>query len=65
MNREEMIKLATKKISDTIRNNTELFMAQAIIMNPEINTLEYSWCSQMCFDEDGKCYHKHWLEKLT
>jgi len=53
---------AKKRITDDLANNQELFMAQIIVRNPEINPLEYTWCMETCYEE-GRVYTKHWLEK--
>ncbi len=76
MNREGTIQVQTivqkamKRIRDDLNNNRELFLAQVIAMNPDINLLEYSLCHMSCYaeqDESGitKHYDKWWLEKIV
>ena len=43
--------------------NQELYLAQIIKMNPEINLLNYTLCKMPCYEEDGKYYEKTWLQE--
>ena len=44
--------------------NQELYLAQIIKMNPEINLLNYTLCKMSCYEEDGKYYEKTWLQEI-
>ncbi len=43
--------------------NQELYLAQIIKMNPDINLLNYVLCKMPCYEEDGKYYEKTWLQE--
>lgn len=62
MNRQEIFDHAVKHVRDTLNDNQELFLAQIIKMNPEIDLLQYSVCYQPLPDCIGT---KFWLEKLS
>jgi hypothetical protein len=49
---------AIRKIKEAIDQNQELFVAQAIKINPDLNPLDYVLCHM---DYDGS--YKFWLEK--
>lgn len=69
MSRKEIFERAVKHIQDVINSNEELYLAQIIKMNPDINLLEYSLCSapfvikpdELDIVQTGS---KIWLEKL-
>lgn len=68
-NKQELIDKALKHVREQINGNLELYLAQVIANNPEINFLEYSLCHMPCYaekDEEGiiKHYTKWWLEKI-
>jgi hypothetical protein len=44
--------------------NQELYLAQIIKMNPDINLLNYTLCKMLCYEEDGKYYEKTWLQEI-
>jgi len=44
--------------------NQELYLAQIIKMNPEINLLNYTLCKMPCYEEDGRYYEKTWLQEI-
>jgi hypothetical protein len=61
VNRQEIFDHAVKHVTETINNNQELFLAQIIKMNPEINLIEYKIC-HMYLSHSG--LNEFWLEKV-
>jgi len=63
INRQQIYEHAVSHVSDTIMLNQELFLAQIIKMNPEINLLNYRVCYKPieCEDGFGKSF---WLEEI-
>jgi len=61
MNRQEVFQHAVKHVTDTINNNRELYLAQIIKMNPEINLLNYKVCYRPLLDGIGNSF---WLEEI-
>lgn len=72
MNSYELIQKAVKTVSDAINSNQELFLAQIIKMNPDIDLLKYQICYAPTFGEDIDTYgnvtktygQKWWLEEI-
>lgn len=62
MNRQEIFSTAIEYVQKQVYENQELFLAQIIKMNPEINLLDYSVCYQSLPDCVG---YKFWLEKIN
>ena len=60
MSRQEIFDHAVKHVQDTIDNNQELFLAQIIKMNPEINLIDYKICHRH-LSHSG--LNEFWLEK--
>lgn len=61
MNRQEVIDRAFKHVVQQVRDNQELFLAQIIKMNPEIDLLKYQVCYQPLPNFNG---NKFWLEEI-
>lgn len=61
---EDLMQKATRTIREKIEGNQELYLAQIIKMNPDINLLDYTLCHMPCYEQDGKHYEKMWLEKI-
>jgi hypothetical protein len=61
---EDLVQKAVRTIREKIEGNRELYLAQIIKMNPDINLLDYSLCYMPCYEQDGKHYDRMWLEKI-
>lgn len=55
--------LAIKKITEVIDGNQELFIAQIIKANPDINLLNYTLCRMDTYGNNGAMGMKFWLEE--
>lgn len=61
---EDLVQRAIRTIRERIEGNQELYLAQIIKMNPDINLLDYTLCHMPYYEQDGKYYDKMWLEKI-
>ena len=63
MNRQEIFDHAVKHVRDTLNDNQELFLAQIIKMNPEINLVNYRVCHKP-IEHEGSFGESFWLEEI-
>lgn len=63
MNRQQIHEHAVRHVSDTIMLNQELFLAQIIKINPEINLLNYRVCHKP-IEYEGSFGESFWLEEI-